>query len=200
MLWIRGSLGSAIITVVSLKLKKRKNQSSKGDNMKHVYLDIDYGRDLTANITESFKYWEFVSSETAMKNGIKNIPNEQEWQNIEFVVKTILQPLRDKLGIPLTVNSGFRNDELNKLAGGSKTSFHRLGCAVDVDTHRIPLVQVLEAAYDLPEWSEIIAEYFPQGWVHIAHKKGDNRKMLKLKDSKHHFAKVTLDYIQKLYS
>src|SRR5574344_1586171 len=168
--------------------------------MRHVYLDVDYGRDLTANISENFKYWEFVSSETAMKNGIKNIPNEHEWQNIEFVVKTILQPLRDKLGIPLTVNSGFRNSKLNKLAGGSETSFHRLGCAVDVDTHRVPLVQVLEAAYDLHEWSEIIAEYFPQGWVHIAHKKGDNRKKKKKKDSKHHFAKVTLEYIQGIYS
>ena len=144
-------------------------------------------------------YPEFVASETAMNNGIKNIPNEQEWQNIEFVVKTILQLLRDKLGIPLTVNSGFRNSELNKLAGGSETSFHRLGCAVDVDTHRIPLVQVLETAYDLPEWSEIIAEYFPQGWVHIAHKKGDNRKMLKLKDNKHHFSKVNLEYIKNIY-
>ena len=168
--------------------------------MRHVYLDTDYGRDLTASISENFKYWEFVSSETAMKNGIKNIPNEQEWQNIEFVVKTILQPLRDKLGIPLTINSGFRNSKLNELAGGSETSFHRLGCAVDVDTHRIPLVQVLEAAYELPEWSEIIAEYFPQGWVHIAYKQGDNRKMLKLKDNKHHFSKVTLEYIQGIYS
>mgnify|MGYP003550800966 FL=1 len=185
---------------MGLNLKKIKNQSNKDNKMKYVYLDTDYGRDLTANISENFKYWEFVSSETAMKNGIKNIPNEQEWQNIEFVVKTILQPLRDKLGIPLTINSGFRNSKLNKLAGGSETSFHRLGCAVDVDTHKIPLVNVLEAAYELPEWSEIIAEYFPQGWVHIAHKKGDNRKMLKLKDNKHHFAKVTIDYIQGIYS
>ena len=85
---------------------------------------------------------------------------------------------------------------LNKLAGGSETSFHKLGCAIDVDTHKIPLVNVLEAAYELPEWSEIIAEYFPGGWVQKAHKKGENRKMLKLKDSKHHFSKVTLDYIQ----
>ena len=169
--------------------------------MKNVYPDVDYGRDLTKNITPNFKYGEFVSSETAMKNGIKNIPNEQEWQNIEFVVKTILQPLRDKLGIPLAVNSGFRNSKLNKLAGGSETSFHRLGCAVDVDvdTTKLPLVKLLEAAHELPEWSEIIAEYFPQGWVHIAHKKGDNRKMLKLKDNKHNFAKVTLEYIKNIY-
>ena len=167
--------------------------------MKNVYPDVDYGRDLTQHITPNFKYGEFVASEKAMQYGIKNIPNEQEWQNIEFVAKTILQPLRDKLGIPLTVNSGFRNSKLNKLAGGSETSFHRLGCAVDVDTVKIPLINVLEAAYELPEWSEIIAEYFPQGWVHIAHKKGDNRKMLKLKDSNHHFSKVTLDYIQGIY-
>ena len=167
--------------------------------MKYVYLDTDYGRDLKANISENFKYWEFVASEKAMEYGIKNIPNEQEWQNIEFVVKTILQPLRDRLGIPLTVNSGFRNNELNIKAGGSATSFHRLGCAVDVDTHEIPLVKLLEAAHELPEWSEIIAEYFPGGWVHIAHKKGDNRKMLKLKDNKHNFAKVTLEYIKNIY-
>ena len=108
---------------MGLNLKKIKNQSNKDSKMKYVYLDTDYGRDLSANISENFKYWEFVSSETAMKNGIKNIPNEQEWQNIEFVVKTILQPLRDKLGIPLTVNSGFRNSKLNKLAGGSETNF-----------------------------------------------------------------------------
>ena len=167
--------------------------------MKNVYPDVDYGRDLTKNITPNFKYGEFVASEKAMQYGIKNIPNEQEWLNIEFVAKTILQPLRDKLVIPLTVNSGFRNDELNKKAGGSATSFHRLGCAVDVDTHEIPLVKLLEAAHELPEWSEIIAEYFPGGWVHIAHKKGDNRKMLKLKDNKHHFAKVTLEYIKNIY-
>ena len=167
--------------------------------MKNVYPNVNYGRDLTQHITPNFKYGEFVASEKAMQYGIKNIPNEQEWQNIEFVVKTILQPLRDKLGIPLTVNSGFGNDELNKLAGGSETSFHRLGCAIDVDTYKIPLVKLLEAAYELPEWSEIIAEYFPSGWVHIAHKKGDNRKMLKLKDNKHNFAKVTLEYIKNIY-
>ena len=45
--------------------------------MKNVYPDVDYGRDLTKNITPNFKYGEFVSSEKAMEYGIKNIPNEQ---------------------------------------------------------------------------------------------------------------------------
>ena len=39
--------------------------------MKNVYPDVDYGRDLTKNITPNFKYGEFVASETAMKYGIK---------------------------------------------------------------------------------------------------------------------------------
>lgn len=167
--------------------------------MINVFPNVDYGRNLTENITKNFQYWEFVASETAIKNGIKNIPNETEWQNIEFLVKEVVQPLRDKLGIPLTINSGFRCDKLNKLTGGSDTSFHRLGCAVDLDTHKIPLIDVLECAYNLPKWSEIIAEYFPDGWVHIAYKKGDDRKMLKLKDNKHNFSLVEFDYIRRIY-
>ena len=35
---------------MGLNLKKIKNQSNKESKMKHIYLDTDYGRDLTANI------------------------------------------------------------------------------------------------------------------------------------------------------
>ena len=61
--------------------------------MKNVYPDVDYGRDLTKNITPNFKYGEFVSSEKAMEYGIKNIPNEQEWQNIELLLKQFFNHL-----------------------------------------------------------------------------------------------------------
>ena len=44
--------------------------------MKYVYLDTDYGRDLTANISENFKYWEFVASEKAMQNMDKTWKDE----------------------------------------------------------------------------------------------------------------------------
>lgn len=166
---------------------------------RYVLDGVDYGRDLDAYVSKNFQYWEFVSSMQAVRLGIENVPTEAEWQNIEKLVKNILQPMRDKLGKPVTINSGFRCKKLNDAAGSTDTSFHRLGCAVDIDSESIPLMDILDIAYGLPKWSEIIAEYFPHGWVHVAYKEGDNRKMLKLKDPKHHFKRVTKDELDKLY-
>lgn len=166
---------------------------------KYVLPNVDYGRHLEADISKNFKYWEMVSSDKAVRLGIANIPNEQEWKNLEALVKNVLQPLRDAMGIPITINSAFRCKELNDAVGSSDTSFHRLGCAADIDSDTIPLMKILNAAYSLPKWSEIIAEYFPHGWVHVAYKEGDNRKMLKLKDPKHHFKRVTIQELGKLY-
>lgn len=166
---------------------------------KYIIPNVNYGRDLDDFVTPNFQYWEFVSSDKALRLGIKNVPNEQEWRNIEALVKKVLQPIRDELGMPITINSGFRCKQLNDAVGSSDTSFHRLGCAVDIDSDTIPLMDILDAAYKQPMWSEIIAEYFPHGWVHVAYKEGDNRKMLKLKDPKHNFAKITKQQLDSIY-
>lgn len=167
---------------------------------KYVIDGVDYGRDLDAYVSKNFQYWEFVSSDKAVRLGIKNVPTEAEWKRIEALVKDVVQPLRDKLGSPIIINSGFRCKALNDAVGSTDTSFHRLGCAVDIDSDNIPLKKILDAAYSLPKWSEIIAEYFPNGWVHVGYNVGDNRKMLKLKDNNHNYeqvSKVKLDAIYK---
>ena len=46
--------------------------------MKYVYLDTDYGRDLTANISENFKYWEFISIK-AIRKGATMINKAIKW-------------------------------------------------------------------------------------------------------------------------
>ena len=167
--------------------------------MKYIIDGINYGRDLNAYVSKNFQYWEFVSSELAVRLGIKNIPSEVEWKRIELLVKEVVQPLRDKLGQPIKINSGFRCKALNDAVGSTDTSFHRLGCAVDIDSDTIPLKTILNAAYTLPKWSEIIAEYFPTGWVHIGYNEGDNRKMLKLKDNTHNYVKMPKTTLDTLY-
>lgn len=166
---------------------------------RYVISGVDYGRDLDANIADNFKYWEMVSSREAVRLGIANVPNEQEWKNLEALAKNVLQPMRDALDMPITINSAFRCKKLNDAVGSTDTSFHRLGCAADIDSDTIPLMDILNAAYALPRWSEIIAEYFPHGWVHVAYKAGDNRRMLKLKDPTHNFARVTKDALDMIY-
>ena len=47
---------------------------------------------------------------------------------------TRLQALRDILGYPLQINSGYRCPDHNAKIGGSKTSQHLLGKALDIST------------------------------------------------------------------
>jgi hypothetical protein len=168
-------------------------------SQKYILAGVNYGRNLDETIPSapSFKYWEFVSSQLAVRNNIANIPNEQEWKNIEYLAKTMLQPLRDKIG-SIDINSGFRCKKLNDLAGSSDTSHHSNGCAADLEPKEVSLIKCLEEASKLP-YTEIIAEYFPNGWVHVATVSGRSDKKLKLKDDKHNFTPITLQELRGLY-
>lgn len=161
---------------------------------------VDYGRDLDARIpgASSFQYWEVVSSDLAVRLGIENIPNEAQWKNAEVLARDVLQPLRNRYG-RLNISSWFRCPELNKAVKSGPASFHLTGGAVDVKPSEVSLIELIEGATELPEVSEMIAEFFPHGWVHLGYLLFDNRRMLKLKDSTHNYERVTLDKLRQYY-
>lgn len=167
---------------------------------KYILQNVDYGRDLNAKIkgTENFYYWEAVSSVQAVRLGIKNVPTEAQWLTIEWYAKNVLQPLRDKVG-GINMSSWFRCKKLNDSVGSSDTSFHLTGGGGDLEPQECSLMELLEEAYKLPIFAEIIAEYFPNGWVHIGALVGDNRRKLKLKDQSHNFSAITIENLRKLY-
>jgi len=148
----------------------------------------------------SFKYKEFIRSNTATRKGIKNIPGPQEWKNLEALAKNVLQPLRNAIG-PLKINSGYRSPELNIAIGGSATSNHCRGEASDIEPAKgqVTLVAVIEWLIDNVEFRTVILEYPPDGWVHVDYRKGGNTKKIKLKDKTHNYSVVTLEEIKKLY-
>lgn len=76
---------------------------------------------------------ELCKSATAEAKGIDNTPTEEVKKNLENLVKYVLDPLREKYGKPIYVNSGYRSEALNKAVGGSKTSQHVGGYAADID-------------------------------------------------------------------
>lgn len=169
-----------------------------------VLPNVDYGRDLDASIpgAPNFQYGEVVQSATAVKHGIANVPTEAEWVRAESFACNVLQPLRNQFGA-LHIESWFRCIALNthKDIGGSILGFHPSGGGGDIE--RLDggsLMEMLEWAYhNLKEFGEIIAEHFPNGWVHIGYIAGDNRRKLKLKDKTHHFVRVTIEQLRKLY-
>ena len=83
-------------------------------------------------ISENFELKEFTRSDTAMRKEIANDPGVQEVKAIENLVVNLLQPLREKYGKRMVINSGYRCPELNKAVGGVPTSQHTKGEAADV--------------------------------------------------------------------
>ena len=76
---------------------------------------------------------EGVYSITAMRRGIDNTPESEELDNMKLLAEKIFEPLREWVGGPIRINSFYRSSELNKAIGGSTTSQHCKGQAMDID-------------------------------------------------------------------
>lgn len=88
---------------------------------------------MATQITPHFTYEPFWNnSATAKKYGINNTPDASARSNIYKIVREILEPIAVKYGKPIRVNSSYRCPKLNKLVGGSPTSQHMTGTAVDI--------------------------------------------------------------------
>ena len=120
-------------------------------------------------ITKNFTLQELVASDTATRMGIDNSPDEEVEKKLRLLATTILQPLRDKYGKPITVTSGYRCTALNKAVGGVATSQHLKGEAADLVTDDVKALfnlakQMVEDGQI--EVGQLIDEY--GRWVHIS--------------------------------
>ena len=89
-----------------------------------------------------FTISELTRSDTASIKKIDNTPNKEITEHLIELVEKLLDPLRsawaeycdvNRLGNPaISVNSGYRCNELNKAVGGSLTSAHLTGYAADI--------------------------------------------------------------------
>ena len=83
---------------------------------------------INVQLTRNFKLEEFLKLATHPDN----VPGMQVVTNLQYGVTKILQPLRDIMGKPIIINSGYRNPEYNAAVGGVKNSQHLTGCAADI--------------------------------------------------------------------
>lgn len=75
---------------------------------------------------------EFTKSSTAIKHGIQNNPPQEALENLKRLCQGSLEPLREELGLPMVITSGFRTKTLNDLlAHSSERSQHMQGQAAD---------------------------------------------------------------------
>ncbi len=123
---------------------------------------------MTGKITENFSWEEFERSAKADELGIDNsIPdNESIKMPIRSLVVNLLQPLRNAIGEPLTINSGYRTAELNKALKGAKNSQHMKGEAADIAADDPLLLAQHVIQKNLPFDQMILYSSF----VHLSHK------------------------------
>ena len=84
-------------------------------------------------ISKHISFKEGVYSNTALRRGIDNTPNEEQLANMKLIGEKIFEPLREYVGGPIKINSFFRSAKLNTAIGGSRTSQHCKGQAMDID-------------------------------------------------------------------
>ena len=83
-------------------------------------------------LTPHFTLSEMCKSETAEKHGIVNVPSELEVENLKRLCEGCLEPLREAIGLPIIITSGYRCKHLNEiLLHSARKSQHMLGCAAD---------------------------------------------------------------------
>lgn len=83
-------------------------------------------------LSPHFSLKEMTDSQTAVKYGIANVPSPEAVENLRALCVHTLEPLREALGLPIIITSGFRTKALNdKLAHSSERSQHMQGLAAD---------------------------------------------------------------------
>lgn len=121
---------------------------------------------MTTKLSKNFTLEEFLVSQTAERNDIDMTPPPEVVENLQRLVTTCMQPLRDRVRRSIFISSGYRPEMLNVLIGGSKTSQHRFGRACDFKVVRqtpydtVKLVQEMELPFD-----QVIHEF--GRWVHL---------------------------------
>lgn len=84
-------------------------------------------------LSENFTLEELIRSNAAERMGFDNVPKDEKVvENLRSLCLEVLQPLRDYVGAPVHINSGYRCPELNMVVGGVKNSQHCRGEAADI--------------------------------------------------------------------
>ena len=134
-------------------------------------------------LTENFSLSEMIVSPTAKKLGLSNNPTPEHIENMRYCCEKILEPVRTHFGKSVQINSSYRSPLVNEAVGGSKTSQHVNGQAIDFEIPGIDNKVVADWIGDNLEFDQVILEFYTKGdknsgWVHASIKKGGgNRKM-----------------------
>ena len=132
-------------------------------------------------LSKNFSLKELTRSQTAIRHGIINLPNQEQLVCLTALTTAILQPIREVHG-RVDINSGLRVLELNRKIGSGDTSQHVLGQAADLECPSIDNLQLAKWIEQNLTFDQLILEFYEKGeptsgWIHVSYNnEGENRK------------------------
>lgn len=90
------------------------------------------GDEMSMMISKYVSYKEAIRSEAAIRHGVSNIPLPDHLSAMKYVATRVFDPVRIKFG-KMYVSSFYRNGKVNQIIGGSSSSQHCKGEAIDID-------------------------------------------------------------------
>ena len=132
-------------------------------------------------ISKHISYKEGVYSITATRLGINNTPEDDQLHFMEIIAEKVFEPLREWVGGPIKINSFYRCPELNKAIGGSATSQHCKGQAMDIDDTfgKATNAEMYHWIKDNLDFDQMIWEFGSDDnpdWVHISYVSEDKNR------------------------
>lgn len=127
-------------------------------------------------LSKNLSLVEMLRSESAKRAGISNVPTAQHIQNMQSLAINIFQPIRNFFKVAILISSGYRSALLNKKIGGSSTSQHSNGEAIDIDQDgtSITNADVFNFIKNNLDFDQLIWEFGNEknpDWVHVSYKR-----------------------------
>ena len=137
-------------------------------------------------LSEHLDLAEVTRSETAKRKGISNEPTPEHLENFKKLAQNIFEPIRKHFGVPIHISSGYRSKALNTAIGGSLTSQHCSGEAIDIDmdgsSNGVTNKMVFEFIKANLNFDQLIWEFGTKDnpdWVHVSFETtGKQRKQI----------------------
>lgn len=127
---------------------------------------------------------EVTRSETAKRKGISNMPTPEHIENFKLIAEKVFEPIREHFKVPILISSGYRSKELNAAIGGSLTSQHCSGEAIDLDMDGTSVTnkQIFDFIKENLVFDQLIWEFGTKDnpdWVHVSYEStGKQRKQI----------------------
>ena len=125
-------------------------------------------------LSKNFTLQEMVATSHGK---LQDIPTGEVVFNLTLLCARVLQPLRDTLGAPVYINSGYRSKKLNAKVGGVPNSRHLLGKAADIHCDNMAYAKVV---FDILKQNKYVDHVLIEGptpalpkgggrtvWVHV---------------------------------